>query len=84
MLRQAEPALTLAGFACAAAGERLSAADLACLVERLDLVAAAEDRPLRDYFAAARARPGGENCAARPEPQPAARAKKLSRGAARR
>jgi hypothetical protein len=51
-----EPGLTLAGLACAPAAEPLSAPDLACLVGRLDLLAAGADRPLRDFFGAAQAR----------------------------
>ncbi len=51
-----EPGLTLSGLACAAGEETMSAPDLACLVDRLDLLAAGSDRPLRDFFGAAAAR----------------------------
>lgn len=60
-LSAADPGLTIAGFACAAGDEPLSASDLACLVNRLDLLAAGDDRALRDFFAAAQAR-GGRGC----------------------
>jgi hypothetical protein len=60
-LVRAEPGLTLAGLACAPGAEPLSAPDLACLVGRLDLLAAGADRPLRDFFGAAQAR-GTRGC----------------------
>jgi hypothetical protein len=60
-LVRAEPGLTLAGLACAPGAEPLSAPDLACLVDRLDLLAAGADRPLRDFFGAAQAR-GTRGC----------------------
>ena len=52
----AQLGLTLAGFACGAGQEAVSGGDLACLLDRLDLVSAGEDRALRDFFAAAQAR----------------------------
>jgi len=55
-LIQADPGVTLSGFACAAGAETLGAPELACLVNRLDLLAAGNDRPLRDFFGAAQAR----------------------------
>ena len=55
-LIQADPGVTLSGFACAAGVETLGAPELACLVNRLDLLAAGNDRPLRDFFGAAQAR----------------------------
>jgi hypothetical protein len=55
-LIQSDPGLTLSGFACAAGDETLSAPELACLVNRLDLLGAGNDRPLRDFFGAAQAR----------------------------
>src|SRR5208337_1932798 len=58
-LIRASLGLTLAGLACAVGDTPLSAPDLACLVDRLDLLAAGADRPLRDFFAAAQARKMG-------------------------
>jgi hypothetical protein len=52
-LVRVSPGLTLAGLACAPGAEALSAPDLACLVDRLDLLIAGADRPLRDFFGAA-------------------------------
>ena len=60
-LVRAEPGLTLAGLACAPGAEPLSAPDLACLVDRLDLLAAGADRPLRDFFGAVQAQ-GKRGC----------------------
>jgi hypothetical protein len=51
----------LAGLACAPGAEPLSALDLACLVDRLDLVAAGADRPLLDFFGAVQAQ-GKRGC----------------------
>ncbi len=61
----APPSVAIAGFACGADGEPLSGRELACVINRLDLVSAREDKVLRDLFAAA-AR-GGAGCA---EPGP--------------
>jgi hypothetical protein len=58
----APPVVAIAGFACGADGQPLSARELACVINRLDLVSAREDKPLRDLFAAAAAR-GGAGCA---------------------
>ena len=58
----AQLGLTVAGFACGAGQEAVSGGDLACLLDRLDLVSAGEDRALRDFFAAAQAR-GARGCA---------------------
>jgi len=55
-LNRDKPGLTFTGFACAAAREEMSAPRLACLIDRLDLIAAGDDRPLRDFFGAAEAR----------------------------
>lgn len=57
------PGLGVAGFACGADGQPLSDGDLACLINRLDLVPAGEDKPLRDFFAAAGTR-AGRGCVA--------------------
>ena len=48
--------LTIGGLACAPAGKAIEAGELACLVNRLDLLAAGDDKPLRDFFGAAQAR----------------------------
>jgi hypothetical protein len=58
-LVQEEAGLTIAGLACAAANEFLSAADLACLVDRLEFIGPSDDRGLRTFFAASPARTGG-------------------------
>ncbi len=58
-LIRAAPGLTLAGLACAADAEPMSAQDLGCLVDRLDLLGANADRPLRDFFGGAKARKMG-------------------------
>lgn len=65
----APPGLTMAGFVCGTGDDPVSGADLACLIDRLDLVSAGEDKALRDFFAAAQAR-GAIGCA---EPSPARR-----------
>jgi hypothetical protein len=46
------PALSMTGFACAPATKPMSRATLGCLIERLDLASAREDRALIDVFAA--------------------------------
>ena len=65
----APPGLTMAGFACGAGDEPLSGDNFACLINRLDLVSAGDDKALRNFFAAAQARVG-VGCA---EPAPAKR-----------
>jgi hypothetical protein len=58
-LTRPQPGLTIAGLACAAeddSGAQMTAQDVACLLNRLDLLAAGSDRPLRDFFGAAEAR----------------------------
>jgi hypothetical protein len=60
-LVRASLGLTLAGLACAPGAEPLSAPDLACLVNRLDLLGAGADRPLRDFFGAVQAQ-GKRGC----------------------
>ncbi len=55
-LIRAEPGLTLDGLACAAGSETMSAPSLACLLDRLELLSAGSDKPLRDFFGAAEAR----------------------------
>jgi hypothetical protein len=66
------PGLGVAGFACGADGQPLSDGDLACLINRLGLVSAGEDKPLTDFFAAAGTR-AARGCAA---PGPARRRRK--------
>lgn len=58
----AQLGLTIAGFACGPGEQPISGGDLACLVDRLDLLSAGEDRALRDFFAAALSR-GARGCA---------------------
>ena len=50
-LVQMAPGVTIAGLACAGAGETLGATDMACLVDRLDLVSPGDDAALRAFFA---------------------------------
>jgi hypothetical protein len=57
-LVQASPGLTISGLACAGANELLGAADLACLVDRLELTGPGDDQVLRAFFAASPARAG--------------------------
>ena len=52
----ASPGLTMGGLMCGAGDEKFSAADLACLIDRLDLVAAGQDSELADFFGAAGSR----------------------------
>ena len=59
-MTRAEPGVTIGGLACAAGNEPFAASDLACLINRLDLLSAADDK-LRVFFAASLAR-GTPNC----------------------
>jgi len=71
-LVQKTPGVTIAGLACAAAAaETLSAADLACLVNRLDLSSPGDDRALRAFFAGRSPNPGacGADLASQPAPR---------------
>ncbi len=61
--------VAIAGFACGADGQPLSASALACAINRLEPASAREDKALRDFFATAAAR-GGAGCA---EPGPSRR-----------
>jgi hypothetical protein len=58
-LMRTQPGVTLTGLACAADGAPLNAPELACLIDRLDLLPAGGDRALRDFFGAAQARKTG-------------------------
>ncbi|MBB4197029.1 hypothetical protein CCR94_23340 [Rhodoblastus sphagnicola] len=49
----AAPALTMGGLMCGGGDEKVSATDLACVIDRLDLLAAGQDRALSDFFGAA-------------------------------
>jgi hypothetical protein len=60
------PGLAIAGFACGADDQPFSGGELACLINRLDLVSAGDDRLLSDFFAAAQSR-HSQGC---PEPEP--------------
>jgi hypothetical protein len=55
-LEVAQPALTLGGFLCGGAEKQISAAELSCVIERIDLLAAGQDRALADFFGAAGSR----------------------------
>ena len=55
------PALTMGGLMCGAGDEKISAADLACVIDRLDLLSAGQDRALADFFGAA-ARRNNRTC----------------------
>lgn len=46
-----KPALTITGLACGHRGAALSQADVGCLIERLDVASARDDRDLVDFFA---------------------------------
>jgi hypothetical protein len=48
-----KPALTMGGLMCGAGDEKLGAADLACVIDRFDLIAAGQDHELADFFGAA-------------------------------
>ena len=50
------PAFTLTGLACGAGGKPMPRHALGCLIERLDLAAARDDRELIDFFAASELR----------------------------
>jgi hypothetical protein len=52
----AAPALTMGGLLCGGGDEAIAAADVACVIDRLDLVSAGQDRALADFFGAAQAR----------------------------
>jgi hypothetical protein len=71
-LGAAPPGVGIAGFACGADGQPLSSRQVACVINRLDLVSARGDKVLRDFFAAAGPR-GGGGCA---EPAPSRRRRK--------
>lgn len=58
----APPGVGIAGFACGADGQPLSNRQLACVINRLDLVSARGDKALRDFFVASEPR-GGAGCA---------------------
>ena len=52
-MNRAEPALRISGFACPSSDAGLDKAAFACTLERLDLHASGDDRPLGDFFAKA-------------------------------
>ena len=54
--------LTLMGFACRAADRPLADQSVACAVDRIDLLSAGDDRPLRTLFVTAERRPGAAAC----------------------
>ncbi|WP_298359626.1 hypothetical protein [Rhodoblastus sp.] len=58
----APPGVGIAGFACGADGQPLSNRQLACVIDRLDLVSARGDKALRDFFVASEPR-GAAGCA---------------------
>jgi hypothetical protein len=60
-LEMEKPGLTIAGLACGAGDEPMGAAELACWIERLDLVAAGDDAELARFFGAALAK-GAHGC----------------------
>ncbi len=51
-----QPALTVTGLVCAANGRPMPRKALGCLIERLDLASARDDRTLIDFFAASELR----------------------------
>jgi hypothetical protein len=50
------PALTMGGLICGGGEETVSAAEVACVIDRLDLLSAGQDRALADFFGVAAAR----------------------------
>lgn len=52
-LRETGPGLHVAGLACLAGGREMEPGGLACLVDRLSLVSAGDDAPLRQFFVTA-------------------------------
>ena len=68
-LIQMAPGVTIAGLACAAADETLTATDMGCLVNRLDLVNPGGDAALRAFFAGQQSNPRA--CGSEPASQPA-------------
>jgi hypothetical protein len=57
-LEVAAPGLTLGGLMCGGGDEKVGATDLACVIDRLDLLSAGQDRALADFFGAAERRKG--------------------------
>ena len=51
-LHIAKPALAVDGFACGADGHVIAKRALGCLIDRLDLASAGDDKALADFFAA--------------------------------
>ena len=51
-LHLARPLLAIDGFACGADGHPIAHRTLGCLIDRLDLASAGEDKALSDFFAA--------------------------------
>lgn len=51
-LNHDDPSLRISGYACGTAAQPFGRRELACTIDRLDLVAAGEDRELRRFFAA--------------------------------
>jgi len=68
-LVQMASGVTIAGLACAGADQTLGATDMACLVNRLDLVSPGDDRALRIFFAGSPRNPTA--CGSDPASQPA-------------
>ena len=54
--------LTLSGFACAASDRPLADKAVGCVVDRIGLLSAGDDRALRAVFLAAERRPGAAEC----------------------
>jgi hypothetical protein len=57
-LTVAAPGLTMGGFMCGGGDDVIGAAELACAIDRLDLLSAGQDRALSDFFGAAGNRKG--------------------------
>jgi hypothetical protein len=57
-LESTQPALSLGGLACGGGEQAFSAADTACLIDRLDLLAAGQDQALADFFGATQGKTG--------------------------
>jgi hypothetical protein len=70
--------LQIGGFACAAPGKPVDQARLACTLDRIDLVAAGDDKELRAFFTGA---PGGPGAACRKSQPATAEASEAGRAA---
>jgi hypothetical protein len=59
-LQPSEGPVAITGFACGTDSKPVDRAELACVLDRIDLVSAGDDQALRDFFVAAERRRGGD------------------------